>query len=173
MSSVTEQVGAIPKEKSIANVGTFLLVLGGVMLAPLFPNQFISGPIVNAILFIVTVILGLRTGILLCFIPSLMALWAGLLPAIFLPFIPFIMISNIVMVLIFNWLRLKNYWFAAGSGGVVKFIFLFVASQIFFKIFVPTTVAQGVSIMMSWNQLYSALFGAIIAFVFLKVIKRI
>ncbi|MDD2758212.1 MAG: iron hydrogenase [Patescibacteria group bacterium] len=171
--NMTEQVGAIAKEKSFTVVGTFLLLFGGVMLAPLFPNQFIAGPIVNALLFIVTVMLGLRAGVLMCFIPSLMALLGGLLPAVLAPFVPFIMFGNIVMVALFHWLRGRNFWLASGAGGVAKFIFLFITSQLFFKWFLSGSLAQGLALMLSWNQLYSALMGAIIAYVFLKTIKRI
>lgn len=170
---VTEQVGAMPKEQAVSTVGLFFVFLAGTMLAPLFPNQFISGPMVNAILIIVTVILGLRSGIILCFVPSLMALAAGLLPAIFMPFIPFIMFGNIIMVTLFNWLRLKNYWLGAGAGSVVKFIFLFAASQIFFNLITHQALARTAAMMMSWNQLYSAAAGSVIAYVFLKIIKRI
>lgn len=172
-SPTAEQVGAIPKEKSVSAVGIFFVLLAGVMLAPLFPNQFISGPIVNALLIIVTVMLGLRSGIILCFVPSLMAMVGGLLPAVFFPFIPFIMAGNIIMVTLFHFLRLKNYWLAAGTGSVAKFIFLFAASQIFFTVFLVQPLAKAASLMMSWNQLYSAALGSLIAFVFLKTIKRI
>jgi len=168
-----EQVGAVSKEKTVTVVGTFLFLLGGVMLAPLFPNQFISGPIVNAILIIVTVILGLRSGILMSFVPSLMAMVGGLLPAVFFPLIPFIMAGNIIMVTLFHYLRRKNYWFGAGTGSVVKFLLIYASSQIMFKFFIGKSVAGSLALMMSWNQLYSALLGSVIAFLFLKTIKRI
>ncbi|MCX6781967.1 MAG: iron hydrogenase [Candidatus Magasanikbacteria bacterium] len=170
---MSEQVEAVPKEKTIYVVGVFLFLLGGVMLAPLFPNQFISGPIVNAILLIVTVILGLRSGILMSFLPSVMALVGGLLPAIFIPFIPFIMAGNIIFVTIFHYLRQKNFWLGAGAGSVVKFIFLYISSKIMFDYFTGQTLAGAFALMMSWNQLYSAAVGSLIAFLFLKTIKRI
>ncbi len=170
-SGVAEQVQAIPKE--ISKTGLFVFLFAGIMLAPLFPNQFISGPIVNALLIIITVMLGLRSGILMCFVPSLMALVGGLLPAIMAPFIPFIMVSNIIMVFLFHKLRLKNYWLGAGAGSIAKFIFLFITSQIFFNFFVAQTLSKNIALMMSWNQLYSAALGSLIAFVFLKTIKRI
>jgi len=170
---LAEQVGVIPKEQAYSTVGLFFVFLAGVMLAPLFPNQFVSGPMVNAILIIVTMVLGLRSGVILCFVPSLMALVSGILPAIFLPFIPFIMLGNIMMVTLFNWLRLKNYWLGAGAGSAVKFIFLFAASQIFFNLIVNQPLAKAAALMMSWNQLYSAAAGSVIAYIFLKTIKRI
>lgn len=168
-----EQVGAVPKDKSISAVGIFFVFLAGTMLAPLFPNQFISGPMVNALLIIVTVMLGLRSGIILSFVPSIMALVGGLLPALFMPFVPFIMLSNIILVVIFHFLRLKNYWLAATTASVVKFLFLTISSQLFFNFFLNQTLAKTAAFMMSWNQLYSALLGSIIAYAFLKIIKRI
>ena len=168
-----EQVGALPKEGAITRIGLFFVLLAGVMMAPLFPNQFISGPIVNALLIIITVMLGLRSAVMMSFLPSLMALVSGLLPPMFAPFVPFIILSNIIFVCIFHKLRLRNYWLAAGTGSVVKFIFLFAASQIFFNLFLNQTFARAASLMMSWNQLYSAALGSLIAYGFLKVIKRI
>ena len=143
------------------------------MLIPLIPNQFISGPLVNAVLFIITVFLGLRGGVLLSFVPSLIALMSGLLPAIMAPFIPFIILSNVIMVVLFHYGRQKNYWFGVGTSAAAKFIFLTVASRIFFQVFLNKPMTQALTIMMSWNQLYSALMGGIIAYVFLKFIKRI
>lgn len=169
--AVAEQVGAISKE--VSKTGLFVFLFAGIMLAPLFPNQFISGPIVNALLIIITVMLGLRSGILMCFVPSLMALVGGLLPAIMAPFIPFIMVSNIIMVFLFHKLRLKNYWLGAGVGSITKFIFIFITSQLFFNFFVAQAISKNIALMMSWNQLYSAALGSLIAFVFLKTIKRI
>jgi hypothetical protein len=169
----TGEAGALPKENSVTRIGLFFVLLAGVMLAPLFPNQFISGPIVNALLIIITVMLGLRSAVIMSFLPSLMALTNGLLPPMFAPFVPFIILSNIIFVCIFHKLRLRNYWLAAGTGSVVKFIFLFAASQIFFNLFLDQTLARSASLMMSWNQLYSAALGSLIAYGFLKTIKRI
>ncbi len=167
-----EQVEALKKEK-ISAIWQFLLILGGIMLVPFIPNQLFSGPLVNALLFIVTVILGLRSGIILSFVPSLMALFGGLLPAIMAPFIPFIIASNIIMVTLFHFARQKNYWLGVGVGGVVKFLFLTLASRMYFQFYLNKPMSEAIAMMMSWNQLYSALLGGIIAFIFLKFIKRI
>ncbi|MDD5323636.1 MAG: ECF transporter S component [Methylococcales bacterium] len=167
-----EQVEALKKEK-ISAIAQFLLILGGLMIVPMIPNQLFSGPLVNALLFIVTVFLGLRSGIILSFVPSLMAVFGGLLPAIMAPFIPFIILSNIIMVTLFHYARRKNYWLGVGAGGVFKFLFLTVASRLFFQFFLNKPMTEAISMMMSWNQLYSALLGGIIAFVFLKFVKRI
>lgn len=161
------------KKYRVGIVAPFLIALGGLMLVPLIPNQFISGPLVNAMLFVITVFLGLRGGVILSFVPSLMALMSGLLPAIMALFIPFIMLSNVIMVVLFHYARQKNYWFGIGTSAVAKFVFLTVASRIFFQVFLNKPMTETLTMMMSWNQLYSALMGGIIAYVFLKFIKRI
>lgn len=166
-----ENIEALKKEKTSA-IAQFLMILCGLMIVPMIPNQLFSGPLVNALLFIVTVFLGLRSGIILSFVPSLMALFGGLLPAIMAPFIPFIIISNIIMVTLFHFARQKNYWLGVGIGGVAKFLFLTVASRMYFQLFLNKPITQAIATMMSWNQLYSALLGGIIAFVFLKFVKR-
>lgn len=173
LHSSVEQVEAIPQDKTVSVVGLFFIFLAGIMLAPLFPNQFISGPMVNAILFIVTVMLGLRSGLIFSFVPSVIALIGGLLPVFLVPFIPFIMLSNIIMVSVFHNLRLKNIKLAIVVSAILKFIFLAVASKLFFEFFLNSTMSQTIAYMMSWNQLYSALLGGIIAYTFLKIIKRI
>ncbi len=138
-----------------------------------FHNQIVSGPIVNALLFIITVLGGLYGGIILSFVPSIMALLGGLLPPIMAPFIPFIMMSNVIMVVLFYYARRKNYWLGTGAASVFKFLFLTAASQLFFQFFLNKPMSQAISFMMSWNQLISALAGGIIAFVFLKFLKKI
>jgi len=164
---------AVAKGMAKVSVGTFLVALGGLIILPLFHNQFFSGPLINAVLLIITMMLGLRAGVILSFVPSIMALLAGLLPALLMPFLPFIMAGNILLVVIFHYLRQKNYWLGAGLGAIVKFAFLTAAIQIFFRFFINKPVVQAIAYMMSWNQLYSALLGAVIAFAFLKFIKRI
>src|SRR3989344_2590592 len=88
----------------------FVSLLGIATVAPLFHQQWLTGPIVNAMFLIAVVLLGSQNAIVLALLPSTIALGVGLLPAILAPMIPFIIISNVIFVLAFHYLREKNFW---------------------------------------------------------------
>ncbi len=118
-------------EKTSALV--WLLSLLGLSIAlPFFHLQMVTGPLVNAILFIATVVLGWRKALWICLIPSVIAFSVGLLPTVLGPAIPFIMLSNMILVVIFNPLWKKNWWLGVAVASVAKFIFLFGASKLLF-----------------------------------------
>jgi len=119
------------------------------------------------------VLLGTQTTLVMCLLPSVIALSVGLLPAVLAPMIPFIMISNVILVVTFGFLRNKNYWLSIGVASFLKFIFLFSTSSIVIKLLLKKEVASSVVAIMSWPQLATALAGGVLAFVFLKSIKKI
>ncbi len=84
----------ILNKKMVINLTAFLFLTSVITIAPLFHFQPVTGPIVNAILFIAVSLLGIEYALLIGLIPSVIALSTGLLPAILAPMIPFIMLSN-------------------------------------------------------------------------------
>jgi len=170
---------ALAKVDTISKEGTLSLVkwaavLGIASLVPLFPLQQVTGPIINALLFIAVVILGLRQTMAVCFVPSLMALSAGLLPIFLAPIVPFIIISNIILVVVFNYVRETNFWLGIVVASLVKFVFIWSTTTLVASMFIKNPIAiKAVATMMSWPQLITALIGGVIAFVFLKSIKKI
>ena len=76
------------------DITVFLILLVVATLAPYTRNQYISGTIVNCTLLIATATLGIRAGLLICIIPSTIALATGLLPPVLAPMIPFIILGN-------------------------------------------------------------------------------
>ena len=151
----------------------FLILLGVATIVPFFGQQAITGPIVNAMLFISVMILGLRGGILVSLVPSIIALSVGLLPIILAPMIPFIMAGNIILVSTFNYFKKQNFWLGIVSASFLKFIFLFITSSIVINLFIKGEVAAKVAVTMSWPQLFTALAGGVVSYLFLKTIKRI
>ncbi|HNX11322.1 MAG TPA: hypothetical protein PKI61_04235 [bacterium] len=147
--------------------------------APFFiHNQWITGPLVNAVLIIVLFLSGWRLAALVAFVPSLMALSGGLLLPIMAPLVPVIILSNLVFISTINYLyyRLKGnepYWPAVVSGALFKFAFLFVVAKAVVKFLNEPRLETLVNAMMSWPQLFSALLGGIIAFFILKWLRRI
>jgi len=170
---------ALNKTKTLSLV-YFSALLGVSIVAPLFHFQPITGPIVNACLFIATAILGVQAGIMLCLLPSLVALSVGALPTPLAPMIPFIMASNAIMVVIFANITRKelgsffplNFFVGVALAGISKFLFLFSTSYIVIHLISQKPIAQKASQMMSWPQLTTALLGGLIAFAFLKFYKR-
>jgi hypothetical protein len=87
--------------------------------------------------------------------------------------VPFIISANIIFVLVFKQFSKKNYWFGAVSASVLKFIFLVSTSYLVVDLLTKKEIAANVMSMMSWPQLLTALFGSVIAYLFLKSFKKI
>lgn len=164
------KVLALNREK-ITYLTKLVGLLSVAMIVPLFHQQMITGPIVNATLFVATAVLGVSGGILVGLIPSVVALSAGLLPPVLAPMVPFIMIGNTMMVVAFYFLKDKNYWQGMVLGSVLKFVFLYSTSAVVINLLLQKEVAAQVSLMMSWPQLLTALLGGCLAYVFIKWVK--
>lgn len=169
------QIKTLVLKKEIAIVLVqFAILLGIATLAPLLGHQqFITGPIVNATLFISAALLGVQAAVLIGLVPSVIALSFGLLPAVLAPMVPFIMISNTILVLAFAYLRERNFWLGVFSASLLKYLFLFATSSIVIDLLLKKEVAQKVAAMMSWPQLVTALLGGVFAYLFLKGLKKI
>lgn len=162
---------AIAKFLGFAGVATFL---------PFYIHlQWFTGPIVNAILILVLFLVGIRSALLLCLIPSLMALTGGLLPAVLAPVVPFIMISNVLFVIVIDWFynnfknETKAYWLGVIMASSLKFIFLFSSVNIIGRLLVKQELTIKVAQLMTWPQFATAFTGGMIAWAVLKWLKRI
>ncbi len=155
------------------DLAKFVLLLSIAIIAPLIRQQAITGTIVNAVLFISAVFLGIRGAVLIALVPSIFSLSVGLLPAVLAPTIPFIMIGNIILILVFDFLRKKNYWLGMISAGVLKFIFLASVSSVVINLLLKKEIAHQVAMMMSWPQLLTALSGGAIAYLVLKALNKL
>lgn len=162
---------ALNKTKTLSLV-YFTALLGISIVAPLFHFQPITGPIVNACLFIATAILGVQAGIMLGLLPSLVALSVGTLPTPLAPMVPFIMASNAIMVVAFSYFKQKHFAVGVISASILKFLFLFSTSYIVIHLIAQKPIAQKASVMMSWPQLTTALLGGLLAFAFLQIYKK-
>lgn len=155
-----------------------LIVMQGVT-APL-GNPLITGSIVNLILIVSVMTCGINTGIPVAFISPICARLLGIGPQLW-TLIPFIMVGNIVLVLI--WHLIGNRKIGISKGGYIvalivaalaKFLALYVgivkiAIPMFLKL--PEAKASAISNMFSIPQLITALIGGILAIMILPVIK--
>jgi riboflavin transporter len=157
----------------------FIGLAGIALFLPFFIHlQWISGPIINAILILILFLSGIRAAMVVALIPSLMALSGGLLPAVLAPVVPFIMISNMIFVLTIDWFYSKTkdsnkgYWLGVIMAAVVKFAFLYFSVSWITKLLIKQELAVKVAQMMSWPQFATAIIGGMIAWVILKWLKR-
>ncbi len=171
MEEAKVEVIADKKINTMIQFGSMVLLA---ILFPLFPLQQITGPLVNALLFIAVVILGVRNALIICFLPSIMSVSVGILPAVMLPMIPVIILGNILLVLLFNYFYQKNFWLGVVIASFVKFVFIYSLATLLASEFIKSPIfAKVVGLSMGYFQLITALLGGIIAWVFLKFIKRI
>jgi hypothetical protein len=161
---------AIRKPTAIA---VFITLLGIATIAPLIGNQFITGSIVNATLLISVAILGIQNGLLIGIIPSIIALATGLLPAVLAPMVPFVIMGNALLVLLFGYLLKRNYWLGAITGAILKFGFLWATSSIVIDLLVNQQLAGKVAMMMSWPQLVTVVIGSLLAYGTLRLLRQI
>jgi hypothetical protein len=155
-----------------ADLVMFVLLLCIAIVAPLIRQQAITGTIVNAVLFVSAVSLGIRGAVLIALVPSIFSLSVGLLPALLAPMVPFIMIGNIILILVFDFLRKRNYWLGIVSGSFLKFIFLASVSSVVINLLLKKEIAPQVATMMSWPQLLTALAGGAVAYLVLRGLNR-
>ena len=101
-------------------------------------------------------------------IPSVIALSVGTLPAPLAPMVPYIMLSNAILIFAFDAVRKKNYWAAVAVASLLKFAFLFATSSVVIGLLLKQELAMSVSAMMSYPQLLTALLGGVLAFAFIR-----
>jgi len=150
------------------------LLLVAVIVPCYVHQQFITGPIVNAVLFLAVYTLGAGGTVLIGLMPSVAALVSGLLPLPLAPMVPFIMIANAILVLVFAGLRKTNYIFSAIMASLCKYLFLNISVFWVVKLISQKPIAaKATATMMQWPQLVTALAGALIAFLILKSFKKL
>ena len=177
MQNIKEKIAVQVNTRSL----TQFVALGAVatILPFLIHLQWLTGPIVNAILIIILFLVGARSALVLCLVPSLMALSGGLLPAILAPAVPFIMIGNVILVLTVDWVYQNNkdnfrgYLYGVIAGAALKSAFLYFSVNFITRLLIKPELTAKVAQMMSWPQLATALTGGLIAWIVLKWLKRI
>lgn len=138
-------------------------------------NNFIVGPVVNAVLIIATAIAGLWSGVAIAVIAPLVSAFtnkAAIAPLI-LAFSPFIIIGNVIIAAAFATLKKKSKIAAIIIGAVVKFAFLFAAISIFTSLVkMQPKVAATLTNLFSWPQFVTALIGGAIALIVLAAVGK-
>jgi hypothetical protein len=173
-----EKIEVLDRAEANVKSGVWAAFVVAVILPFFIHYQFLTGPFINAMLIVVTIVLGLRYGLLLSVVPSLMALAGGLLLPVMAPVVPFIIISNMMLVWLvdyfFNQDKKQSNGFIKGVviGSLAKSFFLMLASlSVLGLLGNPKAIKLAVSAFGS-VQLGTALLGGLLAYFFLKFIKR-
>ncbi len=169
------RIKEIALEKILSKEMVMFLTLSIVSIfAPFFGAQAVTGPLVNATLFLTVIFLGVKGAVLIAVFPSIVALAVGFLPFIMAPFVPFIITGNIVLVIIFNYFY-KNFWKGVILSSFFKFLFLLASAHVVSNFLLSGKIATQITTIMSWPQFATALVGGVIAYFVLQmfqIIKR-
>lgn len=144
--------------------------------------QPVTGPLVNALLLVTVETLGLWPAIGLGMVTPFGGLLHGVLPLPLAVMIPFIILGNAALVVVYNRLRPYNRWLALGVAAAAKFAVLYGAVTFLVArplelalngaartVVVPAAIVN----MMSWPQLVTALAGGLLAFAVLRVLRHL
>jgi hypothetical protein len=161
-------------ENKKISISTLTLLIGIAVAAPLLIHQqLITGSIINAELILGASILGVSDGLLIGLIPSTIALVVGILSPALAPMIPFIILSNAILVLVFSYLSKINYWLGAIAASICKFAFLYATSSVVINLLLNKQLTPAVRQTMNLIQLFTALMGSLLAFGAIKIISKL
>lgn len=140
-------------------------------------NQFLVGPLVNSVLLLTAFICGTKWGGITGALTPIMALLVGQLAQPMMPFIPFIMIGNILFVIIFGLLKDRNFGIYIGIvvGAFFKFLFLYLSATKLVYVFglnIPEKVLSKLAVSMGVIQFITAIAGGIITLIIIKILKN-
>ena len=170
MKNVLTLTKSLAQSRLAIFVGLLALSIG---IPSMIHSQYLTGPIVNAMLFLATVLLGPFEAVMIGILPSTVALTSGLLPLPLAPMVPFIMISNAIMVACFHYIGKKRFSLAVFAASLVKFAFLYSVVTLLMKTMLAEPLVQALSVMMGYPQFITAIAGGVIAYLILKGMKKV
>ncbi|HDQ45660.1 MAG TPA: ECF transporter S component [bacterium] len=147
-----------------------------------FP-QPVTGPLINAVLLTVSGLMGAGPAILIGVVTPAAALVRGQLPPVLAVMVPFIAISNALLILLFSGIRRGH---RAPVGGRIsvrdvaalvlaaagKFLFLALSIRWLLPVLIGSRLPGEVAVLMMFPQLVTALAGGVIALLVLRMIGK-
>ncbi|WP_350343306.1 hypothetical protein PRVXH_002373 [Proteinivorax hydrogeniformans] len=128
--------------------------------------QMVTGIVVNAMLVLAALSVGIYGSIIVGGLTPLIAFIRGILPPILGPVIPFIIISNWALIIIFMIFYKRNKFIAVACSSFGKFLILTFVVRLIVDI--PPEPAA----MLQLPQLFTATLGGILAITIWPAIKR-
>lgn len=156
--------------QSLNKVIPTIPVFAGVQL-----SQLITGTFVNALLIIICVQAGQRNGVIVGVISAILATLLGIGP-IFPIITVFIAVGNALYVLVYQYVSRLHYkvWLSSIPAAFIKTGFLWVSIPFVLKVIPEISEPQvkALSIMFSWPQLITGIFGGVFAHIVLFRIPK-
>jgi len=155
-----------------ASLAKLAFLLATAIVSPLFFSQPITGSFVNMTLFLAVYFYGFKKeAIAVAVMPSLVAVACGQLLWALAPMVPFIMLSNLILMAVFVFIYRKYKNFLAGImvAAFIKFVWLYATSHVLIFAVLHSAIAAKVAVMMSWPQLATAVAGGLMAYLAIKV----
>jgi uncharacterized membrane protein len=143
--------------------------------------QPITGPLINAILFLTTALFGWPSGLLVGILTPGVAFFRGQLPPVLAPMLPFIAAGNACLVLIYTFFRPRSAksqvsWvdlFPIVIAATGKFIILFTGIRVILPAILGKRFPPPLEFMMAVPQLITAFGGGILFLLFYRIIHKI
>ncbi len=149
-------------------------------------SQAITGPVVNMALYLSVLLITPGAGMLLGLLTPLVAAVSGQLVPLLYPMLPFIMVSNLLLVAVFYLFRkvLKKWnsgaplksvsnWVALIASALVKYFWLSLSVNLLFPVILGKQLPPKVIVMMALPQLLTALAGGTLALFLYSIMQRI
>lgn len=129
-------------------------------------GQAFSGPLVNAVLFTATAVVGAAGAVFIGAVTPWVALAVGILKPVLAPAVPFIMLGNASLAVTAGALWRRNRWLAVITASLVKFAVLGGSVRYLLQLNPKIAAALGLP------QLFTALAGGMIAILAVALLER-
>lgn len=151
-------------KKVIFLTRTAILLALSIAFQSLTLPQFITGPLINMMLLLAVFTVNIWAGVIIGALTPWIAFTVGILPPLLQSMIPFIMLGNAVIVILFGILKSWNQYAGLVIGAVCKYLVLSTAVR--FMVDLPPKVAS----MMQVPQLLTALAGGVLAIIIARLL---
>lgn len=146
-----------------------------------------TGPLVNMMLYLTTLLLDIKAGVILGCISPLVAAVRGQLPPFLIPMVPFIIAGNILLVVLFGLIgqvgkssrpALANpmysftVWLGVLVSAAVKLIWLYTSAKLLLPVLFGKHLPPQLVAMMAMPQLITAISGGILAVIIAGMLKK-
>jgi hypothetical protein len=144
-----------------------------------------TGPVINLMLILTSLVISPVAACILGVLTPVVAGLRGQLPGFMMPMIPFIMIANSVLILLFTafrrffarWLGNENIlrsipaWLGLVIGAFCKFLLLYYAARVILPLVLGIAMRDVVIQAMSLPQFLTALVGGALAFLIFRMLQ--
>lgn len=129
--------------------------------------QAVTGPLINTLLFIAVATTGTLSGVLVGLFTPIIAFTLGIMALA--PAVPVIIAGNIVLALVFGYI--KNMYLGFVAAAVAKFAVMALGVYYVLPLLVSINLPPKVIATLTTPQLFTALGGGVIALIILKALN--